>query len=76
VRVIRAEANEQSERVRGAGDARRNEIYAAAYGRDPEFFAFYRSMLAYEAAIGAGTTMVLSPDSEFFEYFRSQNGGN
>jgi len=74
VRVIQAEANEQSERVRGAGDALRNEIYAAAYGRDPEFFAFYRSMLAYEAAIGSGTTMVLSPNSEFFEYFQSQHG--
>lgn len=75
VRVITAQANEQSERIKGEGDAQRNEIYAAAYNRDPEFFAFYRSMEAYESAINSGTTMLLSPDSDFFEYFGSQGGG-
>jgi membrane protease subunit HflC len=75
VRVILANAKEQSSRVRGTGDAERNEIYAKAYNQDPEFFAFYRSMEAYERALANGnTSMVLSPDSEFFRYFGSQNG--
>ncbi len=74
-RVIVAQANEQSERIRGAGDARRNEIYAEAYNLDREFFAFYRSMLAYETALDQGSTMVLSPDSDFFRYFGDQAGG-
>jgi membrane protease subunit HflC len=74
VRVIAAQANEQAQRIQGEGDARRNEIYAAAYNRDQEFFAFYRSMLAYEAAINQGTTMLLAPDSDFFSYFSSEAG--
>lgn len=73
--VIRAEANEQASRLRGEGDAQRNEIYAAAFGRDPEFFSFYRSMLAYERSIKEGTPLVISPDSEFFRYFGDANGG-
>lgn len=73
-RVIGAQANEQSQRIRGEGDARRNEIYAQAYGADPEFFAFYRAMLAYETAISSGTTMLLAPDSDFFDYFSSESG--
>ncbi len=73
--VIRAEANESSSRLRGEGDATRNEIYASAYGRDPEFFSFYRSMLAYERSIKEGTPLVMSPDSEFFRYFGDANGG-
>jgi membrane protease subunit HflC len=72
--IIRAEARRDAERLRGEGDARRNAIYAAAYGRDPEFFAFYRSMEAYDQAIGDGTPIVIPPDSEFFEYFRNQGG--
>jgi membrane protease subunit HflC len=76
VRVLEAQANEQAQRIRGAGDARRNEIYAAAYGRDPEFFAFYRAMLAYEAAIDDGTVLLLSPDSEFFDYFGDLGGAS
>jgi len=72
--IIEAEARAESERIRGEGDARRNAIYAEAYGRDPEFFSFYRSMDAYRAAIGAGTPIVIPPDSEFFEYFRSEGG--
>lgn len=73
--VIAAEANEQASRLRGEGDAQRNEIYAAAFGRDPEFFSFYRSMLAYERSIKEGTPLVISPDSEFFRYFGDANGG-
>ncbi len=75
VRVILANAKEQSSKIRGAGDAERNEIYAKAYSQDPEFFAFYRSMEAYEKALANGqTSMVLSPDSEFFRYFGSLKG--
>jgi len=72
--IIRAEARAESERIRGAGDARRNAIYAEAYNRDPEFFAFYRSMQAYENALGEGTPIVIPPDSEFFAYFREEAG--
>jgi membrane protease subunit HflC len=68
--VIVAEANKQSEEIRGDGDARRNQIFADAYGRDPDFFAFYRSMLAYQAGLRADDTrLLLSPDSDFFRYF-------
>ncbi|WP_420433442.1 protease modulator HflC [Hyphobacterium sp.] len=72
--IIRAEARADAQRLRGEGDARRNAIYAEAYNRDPEFFAFYRSMLAYEAAIQSGTPIVIPPDSEFFEYFGAERG--
>ncbi len=75
VRVLLAQANEQAERLKGAGDALRNDIYAKAYSADPEFFAFYRSMEAYESALADGkTSMLLSPDSEFFRYFGNQAG--
>lgn len=68
--VILAEARKTAEILRGQGDGERNRILGDAYGRDPEFFAFYRSMDAYRAALGGGTTtMVLSPDSEFFRFF-------
>lgn len=73
--IIRAEAQRDSERLRGEGDAQRNSIYAAAYGRDPEFFAFYRSMEAYALAVDNGTPIIIPPDSEFFEYFSDQDGG-
>lgn len=70
-----AQAQRKADILRGKGDAERNRIFAAAFTRDPEFFEFYRSMRAYETAIeGSGTTMVLSPDSEFFRYFRSPTG--
>lgn len=72
--IIRAEARAEAERTRGDGDARRNAIYAQAYGRDVEFFEFYRSMLAYESAFREGTPIVIPPDSEFFEYFRDEQG--
>lgn len=74
--VIVAEANRESERLRGDGDGQSNRIFAVAFGRDPEFFSFYRSMLAYRAGLGSGDTrLVISPDSEFFRYFNSAGGG-
>lgn len=73
--IIRAEAQEESARLRGEGDGERARIFAQAYGRDPEFAAFYRSMRAYETALDAGTPIVVAPDSEFFRYMRSRTGG-
>jgi len=72
--VILAEAREQAEVIKGEGDAQRNAIYAQAYNRDPEFFAFYRSLQAYEKSIEEGTQLVLSPQSDFFRYFDNQGG--
>lgn len=67
---IRAEAQKESEILRGEGEAERSNLFADAYSKNPGFFAFYRSMMAYKKALtGPGTTMVLSPDSEFFTYF-------
>ncbi len=75
--VLLAEAQREGEIMRGDGDAARNRIFAEAYGRDPEFFAFYRSMIAYERALGADSTrMVLAPDSDFFRYFADPAGAN
>ncbi len=75
VTVLKAQARRDSEIIRGEGDAERNRIFAEAFGQDPDFFAFYRSMLAYESALRAGdTTMILSPDSEFFRYFGNLDG--
>ena len=72
VTVILAEAKKNSEIMKGEGDGQRNRIFAEAFGRDPEFFAFYRAMQAYEnALIGGDTSLILSPDSEFFKYFGS-----
>jgi modulator of FtsH protease HflC len=72
---IVAESRKRSEITRGEGDGERNSIYAAAFNKDPEFFNFYRSMQAYAASLhGQGTSMVLSPDSEFFKFFRDVNG--
>ena len=67
--IILAEAQRQSEILRGQGEGERNRILAEAFSKDPEFFDFYRSMEAYGEALGEGTTMVLSPDSEFFRFF-------
>ncbi|MFZ5609691.1 MAG: protease modulator HflC [Pseudomonadota bacterium] len=68
--ILVAEAQRQAQVLRGEGDAEAVKIFAAAFGRDEEFFAFYRSMEAYRQALGnADTTLVLSPDSEFFKYF-------
>jgi membrane protease subunit HflC len=73
--VIVSEAKRESEIIRGEADAERNSIFAAAFGADPEFFEFYRSLNAYEKAItGSNSTMVMSPTSEFFNYFKSDLG--
>lgn len=70
-REIVATATEEAEKIRGEGDAKRAELFASSFGRDPNFAAFYRSMQAYEAALGQGdATLVLSPDSAFFKYFQ------
>ena len=70
VTVILANANKQSEIMKGEGDGQRNRIFANAFGRDPEFFAFYRAMQSYEKAlIGGDTSLILSPDSDFFKFF-------
>ena len=70
VTVILAEAEKKSQIMKGEGDGQRNKIFADAFGRDPEFFSFYRAMQAYEKAlIGGETSLILSPDSEFFKFF-------
>jgi len=73
--VIMAEATRDAEKLRGEGDAVASKIYADAYNRDAEFYAFYRSMEVYKNSMKNGdTSMVLSPDSEFFKYFESMGG--
>jgi len=70
VTVILANANKQSEIMKGEGDGARNRIFAQAFGKDPEFFGFYRAMQSYEKAlIGGDTSLILSPDSDFFKFF-------
>ena len=70
VTVILANAEKKSEIMKGEGDGQRNKIFAQAFGQDPQFFAFYRAMQAYEKAlIGGETSLILSPDSEFFKFF-------
>jgi membrane protease subunit HflC len=67
-----SEAQKNADIVRGEADAERNSIFAEAFGRDPEFFAFYRSLTAYEKSLkGSNSTLVISPDSEFFDYLKS-----
>ncbi|PHR60452.1 MAG: protease modulator HflC [Robiginitomaculum sp.] len=73
-RVILANARETAERTKGEGDGERNATYAAAYNLDPEFFAFYRSMEAYQRGLGKNTTYVLSPNSDFLRYLDNQRG--
>jgi membrane protease subunit HflC len=67
--VVKAQAQQQAEQIRGEGDAERNKIFADAYSADPEFFAFYRSMQAYETAFKGDSRAILSPKSDFFRYF-------
>ena len=75
VAITLATATEEAEKTRGEGDAKRAAIFAASFCKDPGFASFYRSMQAYEAALGQGdTTMVLSPDSDFFRYFEKGPG--
>ncbi len=70
-----SDANREAEIIRGEADAERNAIFAEAFGKDPEFFEFYRSLSAYERALGgSNSSMVLSPDSEFFNYLKSPSG--
>ena len=70
VTVILAEAEKKSEIMKGEGDGERNKIFAEAFGQDADFFAFYRAMQAYEKAlIGGETSLIMSPDSEFFKFF-------
>jgi membrane protease subunit HflC len=69
---LTSEARKQADVIRGEADAARNSIYAEAFGRDPEFFAFTRSLTSYERALQSGnSSIVMQPDSEFFEYLRS-----
>ena len=76
VTIIKAEATRQSDTIRGEGEGERNRIFAEAFGKDADFFRFYRSMQAYSEALKPGDTrMVLSPDSEFFRYFQDPSGG-
>ena len=73
--VIVAEANSTAEQVRGAGDGERNRLFADAYGKDPDFFSFYRSMSAYETALRSNDTrFLLRPDSDFFKFFSNSSG--
>lgn len=75
VTIIKAEATRDGEKLRGEGEAERNKIFAQAFGQDADFFAFYRSMQAYEASLqGNDTTLVLTPDSDFFKYFQGAAG--
>jgi len=68
--VLRADAQRQADQIRGEGDAERNRIFAEAYDKDPDFFAFYRSMQAYENGLKADNTrFILSPTSDFFRFF-------
>ncbi len=76
VTVTIAEANSQAQTIRGQGDAASNATYAQAYGQDPGFFAFYRSMRAYENSMqGGSTNLVLGPNLDFFRYFGNPSGG-
>lgn len=74
-KIIIADANKISEITRGEGDGERNNIYAESYGQDPEFFKFYRSMIAYEESLNSDDTrLVITPDSDFFNYFKDPLG--
>jgi membrane protease subunit HflC len=73
--VLKAEAQQKADQIKGEGDAERNRIFAESFGKDPDFFAFYRSMQAYEAAFKPGETRFLvSPRSDFFRFFSAPEG--
>ena len=75
VTIITSQAEKKSNIIRGEGDGMANSVFAEAFGQDPEFFAFYRAMQAYaEGLKSSDTTMILSPDSEFFKYFSDPSG--
>jgi membrane protease subunit HflC len=74
--VILADANRESQMIRGSGDATAAQIYAAAYNKDPEFYTFYRSIDAYRQSVGhSGDILVIQPDNEFFRYLNESDGG-
>jgi membrane protease subunit HflC len=77
VQVLKAEAESDAQKIRGEGDGKAAEIYAAAYTKDPDFYAFYRSLQAYRQSLKHGGVLVLDPDSEFLRYFdaSSRPGG-
>ena len=73
--IVLAEAQRQANILRGQGDGEATRIFADAFNRDPDFYGFYRSLQAYQKSLGdGGSTLVLSPDSDFFRYFRDQRG--
>lgn len=75
VTIIKATATQKSDEIRGEGEAKRSRIFAEAFGQDPDFFRFYRSMQAYSTALKPGDTrLLLSPNSDFFRYFENPNG--
>ena len=75
VTIIKSQAEKEANIVRGEGDGMANKVFAEAFGQDPEFFAFYRAMQAYaEGLKSSDTTMILSPESEFFKYFGDPSG--
>jgi membrane protease subunit HflC len=74
VQVIKAEAERDAQAKRGEGDAKATEIYAGAYGKNPDFYALYRSLDAYRSAFGSGDVIVLDPKSEFMKYFGESKG--
>tara|TARA_B100000700_G_scaffold282266_1_gene333658 strand:+ start:1591 stop:2466 length:876 start_codon:yes stop_codon:yes gene_type:complete len=77
VTVILANAKKKSEIMKGEGDGQRNNIFASAFGKDPQFFSFYRAMQSYEKAlIGGDTSLILSPDSDFFKFFGKSGVAN
>ena len=77
VTIILAEANKKSQILKGEGDGLRNKIFADAYGKDPKFFSFYRSMQSYEKSlVGKDTSLILSPDSDFFKFFGKSGTNN
>jgi membrane protease subunit HflC len=77
VQIILADAQQTGQVMRGTGDAQATRIFAEAYGRDPEFYAFQRTLDAYRTSLGNGTTLILSPRSEFFRFLeRAESGEN
>jgi membrane protease subunit HflC len=77
VTIILAEANKKAQILKGEGDGQRNKIFANAFGKDPSFFSFYRSMQSYEKSlVGKDTSLILSPDSDFFKYFGKSGARN
>jgi modulator of FtsH protease HflC len=72
--LIRAQGDRSAQEIRGGADRERAKVIADSYNQDPDFAAFYRSMQAYERSLPAGTTIVTSPDSDFFRYFQNRNG--